>query len=436
MRVRAAIAAWLLMLVAQPATAQAVRKVEPWTILAAIESSRPAFTVRALTEAERAELPTLLRAYRGAGKTSATLARLTELGETGDREAMIAVRDALSSGPPRDTLAAFDGAAEARDYYATLSRVLAALWTAHLWQMHGFERAGLPLMSACVAGLQNDRGYILALPDGNRDGRRDMPGEGLNDRQLGCGFVLQSVRQQYIPPGMTVRPEDRLPYYRDDPKYGGTYPNDDVYIIGARFFPVWGDGAFLEARFQAFLGRLRQGFFLETGPQGFAPGTKASPAFRLSTAFYYGYAERTGRSDLIAAARAEGRVVKAEANAQSDRDAAFARARAAEDKRRNDIAQWEGWMADTRARSVQPSMALMTLSSTLGGEYWDQYVALAGGSPTARLATAAPAGGGAAPSSYRPVEIRTYDASGTYTGSTQTSAFWADVLKMTAPPPR
>lgn len=137
-----------------------------------VEKFRPRFTSRALTPAERRELRVLasswgkvkpfdaLRGKMGQGQKVppihlpwSTLKRLSELGESGDKEAMRAAMEAFSLVRDTnwsDTFAGWDETAfpHADDSQLAhgVAEALAGIWSAHYWQRFGPDRlAGYPL---------------------------------------------------------------------------------------------------------------------------------------------------------------------------------------------------------------------------------------------------------------------------------------------------
>jgi hypothetical protein len=133
-----------------------------------IERFRPRFSNRSLTSAERAELRNLTSVWRGVRvldvlypnynapnyKRAArvtipwtTLKRLSELGETGDKDAMRAIMEAFAlqygSNFSDDfvgwDVSAFPKANDSRlAWYVAVD--LANIWSAHYWQRHGPDR--------------------------------------------------------------------------------------------------------------------------------------------------------------------------------------------------------------------------------------------------------------------------------------------------------
>lgn len=418
--------------------------VAPWTLLAAIEVNRPVFSPRVLTADERAEVQRLSASYSGAGKTMATLGRLVELGQTGDREAMLAVRTALKLGAANDMLAKYEDTQQTRDFHAALTGTLAALWTAHIWKLHGVEAAGIPYMNACVSGLSDANGnpsygYFKPLrPDPRVQSFQSIfYGHGSSDRTLGCGFNLVIASGEfYVPEGKHAF---RVWRRQSDGKLERA-PSGDFYLSDVLFFPVWGDGAFLEAKFEKYLSNLREGYpyvSLDAPTVHFDPAAGAAPEFQLTRLFYYGYADRTGRRAELDLARDDGMAKNAKlyADMRREREAAASLAR---QERARDEAQWTALMKIAKAGGTSPQLAsLSDLSERLGGTYLDAFYALP---PEQQgIVMQSPTTSGGYSGGYNPnqsVEVRTYDQNGTYTGSTTTSAFWADVMKMTSGAPR
>jgi hypothetical protein len=143
-------------------------------VLDVVEEFRPRFTARALTSAERAEIKSLtapwkkfdaleeqIKSYGGGSKAKvqipwSTLRRLSELGETGDKEAMRAAMEAFilvrTTNYP-DTFAGFDASAFPHADDSQLSWYaagkLADLWAAHYWQKHGPDRLAATAFTSC-----------------------------------------------------------------------------------------------------------------------------------------------------------------------------------------------------------------------------------------------------------------------------------------------
>lgn len=156
-----------------------------------VEELRPRFSARALTPAERAEIKTLKAAWGKAkpldqlvknysGEYSkltpvpvpwSTLQRLSELGESGDKEAMRAAMEAFAivrdTNYP-DTFAGWDETAfphadDSRLAYGVANR-LANLWAAHYWQKHGPDRLAAAAFTSCHYGVNDTcMGYKATL---------------------------------------------------------------------------------------------------------------------------------------------------------------------------------------------------------------------------------------------------------------------------------
>lgn len=154
-----------------------------------VEEFRPRFSPRALTSAERAEikaltapwrkidaLDQLLKGYAGEKRTVvvvpwSTLRRLSELGESGDKDAMRAAMEMFAL--IRDTNypdtfvgwdeTAFPHADDSRLAYNLADR-LANIWAAHYWQKHGPDRLAAKAFTSCHYGVNdNCIGYKVKL---------------------------------------------------------------------------------------------------------------------------------------------------------------------------------------------------------------------------------------------------------------------------------
>jgi hypothetical protein len=110
---------------------------------------------------------------------------------------------------------------------------------------------------------------------------------------------------------------------------------------------------------------------------------------------------------------------------------AIAERRAADSARR--VRNWDSALArfNSDQKSEQYQTALMYAAAELGGDYWKEYQRLV---PPSSVSVGPPSipGTGLTGGDYREVEVRSYDSSGTYTGSTRMSAAWADIMKMTS----
>lgn len=140
-----------------------------------VEQFRPRFTARKLTSAERAEIKSLTAPWRkfkaldgllgalGGGNRLppvaipwSTLRRLSEIGESGDKEAMRAAMEAFALVRDTNYSDTFAGWDETAFPHANNSRLahgvaskLANLWSAHYWQKHGPDRVAAYALAYC-----------------------------------------------------------------------------------------------------------------------------------------------------------------------------------------------------------------------------------------------------------------------------------------------
>lgn len=400
-------------------TAPGMLMTDAWQILPAVEASRPAFAPRTLTKEERAELRTVSEHYSdrnspGSGSV-AELKRLQQLGETGDKEAMIAARDALAGGPPRELLDQYWTRRANTSNLYTATAILTAIWTAHIWQRHGYDDADRKYMKPCIGGIGTGNGYkrrevnAVLRPDGTVAGVNSNGYVG-DDASEACGFVLlgQSAATGR-PKGATVLES----YY-----LGQRQPERDFFITGARFNPVMGDAAFLESRFQAHL-KMRQAGELSDKNGNFI----FTPSREIALRWYEKYARDTGRLAQLQDADARHSEKLREQLSQ-------ARSRADQ--------QWAQAVSDYNAnRSAIGSVEkLMNVATGLGLEYFGKFVALVPDWDRSPANASSSAYGGGPGFGSQQVQVRTYDSNGNYTGSTQTSAVWADIMKMSSSPAR
>jgi len=424
-----AMLAWTGAAQAQPASIPEHPAAEMWQLMAAIESNRPVFSPRALSGAEKGEAKRLAANYKDKGRTAAAWEQLKILAQSGDRDAMLLARDAIKRGVPNEFRAQFADTPDTRLFMTTLSDSLAALWTAHVWEMHGVEKAGIPVIEPCVGGLRDSKGKTIIHPAVGEE-FYPLPDTWAERTALGCGFRLQArlIRQYKSYKAISDLPKGAVKFeysnfngtnhYRDATK--------DFHITGVKFHPVWGDAAFLERTFTEHIEARKRGLMVAFNAQ-LVKAKDMPVSHRLTLPWYEYYAVATGRPDLIS---------------QSDSSAQSARLKMTADFERQHIREWSAKMdAFRNAPDDYPTALLSEASRDLGGRYWLEFKEL---EATLRPqlvntkpgATTAGGGYGGAPSGNQSVEVRSYDSSGTYTGSTQTSAVWADIMKMTSSPPR
>lgn len=396
---------------------------EMWQVLPAIEANRPVMAPRALTSAERAEARKLGDAYRRGPRTRAALERLRQLAESGDRDAMVAMRNAIKAGPPAEFRAAFADTPTTRQVMTRISDSLAAVWTAQLWALHGAEAEGVPIIEPCIGGLRDAKGRtIINVPVGENPS--PLYGIGESRTALGCGFQLSAKRiRQYVsykvrnilPPGalrFEVHFFNGTNYYRK--------PEEDFYITGVTFFPVWGDKDFLERAFAAHLAARKSGLMLTLLGYRKSP-EELSIALKMTLPWIESHARATGR---------EAALVEADKAAE----ASYAALHGYYARVRNE--EFTRLMAEYRASPPDfVPVELRNVAIALGGSQFAEFEALH--RQRSRSAPPAPnAPAGSASNAYQSVEVRSYDSSGNYLGSTRTSAVWADIMKMTSSPAR
>ena len=161
-----------------------------------VEQFRPRFTARKLTSAERAEIKSLTTPWRkfkaldgllgamGGGNRLppvaipwSTLRRLSEIGESGDKEAMRAAMEAFALVRDTNWADTFAGWDETAFPHANDSRLahgvaeaLANLWSAHYWQKHGPDRVAAFALASChIPRTLNCAGYTAKVDHPKRD---------------------------------------------------------------------------------------------------------------------------------------------------------------------------------------------------------------------------------------------------------------------------
>src|SRR5262249_30592306 len=139
---------------APPQQERALPRAEMWMLLPLFEANRPVITQRKLSGAEKSEAKKLSKAYidyrtMNTTRTMAALARMRELASSGDKDAMIAIREALQEGDaPLDYIAKFDPRDKDNWFFKYLAQVQAAQWTAEIWSLYGYEDAGRQSINA------------------------------------------------------------------------------------------------------------------------------------------------------------------------------------------------------------------------------------------------------------------------------------------------
>jgi hypothetical protein len=404
---------------------------ENWQILPALEASRPVIRERTLSAPELAEVAKFRKLYftldRDGGNRLVHLQRLVELGQSGNREAMIAARDALGKGPPWEMEREYLNLNLNNDHLRLLTSRLAAIWTAMIWSRFGYDDSGRQYMAACVGGLFGEvykdkkRGVAAYLHNDGTVRQVNSNGLEMDTTVDGCGFTLLGKSASAgVPKGAQV-----LQYYNKSNSFGAAgdrRPTGDFYITGAQFSPVMGDRAFVEQKFSAHLALRRKGIvYTKTGGYNFA-----TPTWLVTKPWYERYALDTGRLGLL-----------------QEADAATVKAIA--DQRVAILLEWENsWQKAKDAFQADPYNQanrdkLQSLASAHGGPKWTEFQRLVPDwQGSAVIGPAQPNGsaGGGYSGGNNSVEVRSYNNSGTYTGSTRVSAVWADIMKMTSTPPR
>lgn len=256
----------LALVLLMPALAQAAPQDPPrWEADIWFDRFRPTLTPRELTKEERAEVRALAAKHRAAtapwrveglvkeGKPvgelrqQATLLRLFELGESGDKEAMLAAREAIYSdglcggwgddGPFR-VKQDVNGNCE---YGAGVALALTGYWTALIWQHHGPERsrAGHQGLKSCFLLYQ-------AYPTSRSafEGRNPF---------VKCGFSMKLSEAALTSKEMKQRGKVYLDVALYDYWDDGGKPPLEVHA----FYPTVGDAEFDRQRFQRLLARYQ-----------------------------------------------------------------------------------------------------------------------------------------------------------------------------------
>lgn len=395
---------------------------EDWQVLPALEANRPVIRERALTKEERSEVSRLASTFakhpNQGGKRLATLQRLMELAQSGDKAAMIAARDALGYGVPYDVDTEYIHLDIFQDPFRRLTERLAAMWTAMIWHRFGYDDASRKYMKACVGGLYGEvskheaDGVAASLDSDGTVIPVNSQGLRMDASEDGCGLTLLGV------PAAQAQGRKVLQYYDKRGSFaqlGNREPRGDFAISGVRFVPIMGDVKFMQAKFERHLSMRRSGMLFEPSTGHY---TFSTPTLIVTRPWYEHYALETGQYSLVNQADAQGNAVIAK------------RIREENTRLSNN---WKNALALFKANPNNEGYrtSLMYAASALGGGFWTEYTRLtASSSPV----SAAPRmiGSGTGSSGYREVEVRSYDSNGTYTGSTRMSAAWADIMKMTS----
>ena len=123
-----------------------------------VELHRPRFNLRKLSAAEKAEAQQIGQ-WTGSGLTWPEFQRLQQLAESGDKQAMELVYDALKDTPINRALPfeVRDTKIESAPYMA-----LASLWAAHIQDMHGVDTIKYPMPCATAPrALYGDCGFRM-----------------------------------------------------------------------------------------------------------------------------------------------------------------------------------------------------------------------------------------------------------------------------------
>jgi hypothetical protein len=409
-----------------------------WQLLPVIEANRPQIIRRTLTRAEQNQAKSLSATYLrdNQQRTTANLKVLTELAQSGDREAMIAVRDALASRfGPSDLYAFYSRLNMTSDVLQVYLSVLAAQWTAHIWDMYGYEDAGRNAMSACIEGLygkirEDVNNGASARLSGNEIIGVNQSGESFGSSANVCGFkVLGAPAYDTRVSNGRERFESRLPAgavairYYDVTGSGSRRQRGDYFVTGIQFNPIIGDQKAIDQRYTEHLGERRAGSFGDASRNQFKILTKAA---LINYNWLQQYALDTGRLQELELA---------DTAFKTDRDRRVLEYQAVA------LRQWNEALAKYNSEAPYPSATtvdeLQSAASKAGPQYWQQFRRLVPERVPTQIATASTANYGTAGSANNQrVEVRNYNSSGTYVGSTTTSAVWADIMKMGSGPPR
>lgn len=235
-----------------------------WEADAWFDHFRPVLQPRELTKEEREEVRTLLKQHLAATaptmvpwrirdgrpvgelRKQATLLRLFELGESGDKEAMLAARAAIFAdgagwGEDAPFKLVFVDQNNNNRYAEGVALALTAYWTALIWDRHGPERSGearLGLQS-CLQGHEADARYKQVFTGRNP--------------YVNCGFSVALSEAGFKTRRMKRFGRDNLESMISDyVQNGGKSP-----LAIRAFHSTLGDAEFDKKRFQDLLARYR-----------------------------------------------------------------------------------------------------------------------------------------------------------------------------------
>lgn len=411
---------------------------QPWQLLPTIEANRPQIVRRALTRAEQSRAKSLSASYvrDHTQRTTANLKVLTDLAQSGDLEAMIALRDALASRfAPRDLEDFYSRLSMTSDVMRIYLSILAAQWTAHIWDMHGYEDAGRKAMSACIEGMygtvrEDVNNGVATHFEGDEIIGVNQSGESFGSSANVCGFrVLSALAYDTKVVNGRERFTSRLPQGAVAIRnYTTTGTRDrrqrsDYYVTGVQFTPIIGDQAEIDKRYNDHVRARRAGSFGDASRNQFKVLTRAAA---INYNWVQQYALDTGRVRELELA---------DASFKADRDAII------QAYQNESMQKWDRALAKFNAEAPNPTTAtineLQNAAARAGSQYWQQFERLVPERAPARLAATSPTGvSSQAPANNLRVEVRNYNSSGTYVGSTTTSAVWADIMRMGSGPPR
>lgn len=390
---------------------------ELWMSDAYFDYLRPKITPRNLTSEEKAEIPKLRAQFLGAynkddkafqsradyfrdyretrpfapGPFSA-LKRLMELGESGDRDAMLAVRDGLVAGWGTGAVldaGSSDGSGLALDSLPDEMRLaLAGHWTAQVWYRYGPERGvGADIsMYACLRTIKNN-----FKPGWEKFDTEPAPGWARPARTLNadCGF-------SFLYP-VSFRKKSAGPLAWEKAGKRETFPDVGAVVFSwirkggkpdfqvTEFRATVGDDAFEQTRFNKLIESL---YSLEPNYGG---TENSGVAWTPGEAAWAGhFASRTGQTW-----RVDERIAKIEQSRaeQAVRDAEYA-----------------AWMTEIYEAAQERDAQAKAAARLAWEEVLRSGALFSGPLPSAG------------------VTIRSYDQNGNYLGSTVTTTGEADLL--------